>query len=308
MQIYWNMSSQAQVEMYVQFFEDINRSHEATGYPGRTDLPDFHIFTIEDTYPHTRKTMPPYRFDFYQIVFFENSEDAILNVNTESIQNLSNQLFFASPEHVLTWQRDEVLRGYIVYFKEPFLAQYPRLVTEEFSYFRITELNRVQVPERDKLNLYDHFSQLLQLFQSEHPYRVQMLQAALLLLLFDCKRLHDGQERRLQERSPQHVLAFRFQEFVNQHYQTRKKVSDYAALMAISPDYLAQSVRAAIGKPPLQVIAERILLEAKSLLTYSDLSIGEIANQLGYDELTHFGRFFRRHTGYSPSVWRNQQT
>lgn len=291
--------------MQIQVFEDINASHAATGYPGRTDLAAFHIFTVEDTYPHTRQVMPPYRFNFYQIVLLENSSDALLNMNTQPLDDLSDSLLFASPEHVLAWVRGEAQRGFILYFKDEFLAHYPRLMSAEFPYFRLNDLNFIRVQADDKTILRDHFSRLQRLFTSQHPYRVPMLGAYLLGLLYECKRLHDQQTATLQQSSPQQALTFRFQQFVNQHYLTRKKVSDYAALLAVSPDYLGQVVRTSTHKTPLNFITERILLEAKKLLRYSDLTVTEIAHYLGYDEPTHFGRFFRRQTGQSPADWRD---
>ncbi|MEL6150667.1 MAG: hypothetical protein AAFR56_13655, partial [Chloroflexota bacterium] len=68
--------------MQIQTYNDINESHAATGYHGRTDLPGFHIFPMADTYPSTRQVMPPYRFNFYQIVLFEHAPDATLSMNT----------------------------------------------------------------------------------------------------------------------------------------------------------------------------------------------------------------------------------
>jgi AraC family transcriptional regulator, transcriptional activator of pobA len=45
-------------------FDDINSSHEFIGFTGRTDIPGFHVYTIEETYPFTRQVMPPYTFRF----------------------------------------------------------------------------------------------------------------------------------------------------------------------------------------------------------------------------------------------------
>lgn len=292
--------------MQVQIFDDINASHEASGYPGRTDLAAFHIFTVEDTYPHTRQVMPPYRFNFYQIVLLENSGDARLNMNAQPLDDLSNSLLFASPEHVLAWVRGESQGGFILYFKDEFLGHHPRLISDEFPYFRLNDLNLIRVQAVDKAILNERFSRLHGLFTSQHPYRVPMLGADLLGLLYECKRLHDQQTDSLQQRSPQQALTFRFQQFVNQHYLTRKNVSDYATLLAVSPDYLGQAVRASTHKTPLSFITERILLEAKKLLRYSDLTITEIAHYLGYDEPTHFGRFFQRQPGKSPALWRDE--
>ncbi len=293
--------------MTIPVFDDINASHEATGYHGRTDLPDFHIFSIEDTYPTTRQAMPPYRFNFYQIVLFENARDASLDVNAERASELSDHLFFASPEHVLAWTRGEALRGYILYFTDAFLAHYPRPVIDAFPFFRLTEINSLQVTTADHTTLHDHFGRLLQLFLSEHPYRAPMLQAYLLALLFDCKRLYDAHQAQQQHLSPQVALTFRFQQFVNQHFVVRKKVADYADLLGVTPDYLGQVIRTTTQKTPLTLITERVVLEAKKLLRYSDMPISEIADCLGYDEPTHFGRMFRRHTGTSPSAWRGTQ-
>jgi len=293
--------------MNIQVFSNINDSHAATGYKGRTSLPVFHIFTIEDTYPDTRSVMPPYRFDFYQVVLLENSSDAILEVNAEGVANLSDSLTFASPQHVLAWVRGAAQRGFILYFKEEFLSHHPTPVLDEFPYFRLTEINLLRLDGQEKETLRGHFERLLETFHSAHPYRVQMLQALLLVLLFDCKRLYEQQQTTLKQTSPKHALAYRFQQFVNQHFLTQKTVEAYASLLAVSPDYLSQTVKATTGKTPHSLIAERVLLEAKRLLTYSDLSIAEIADYLGYAEPTHFGRFFRRYLGLSPHVWRQQQ-
>ena len=121
--------------MSIQVYHDINESNAATGYHGRTDLPSFYIYTIEDTYPTTRQVMTPYTFNFYQIVLLENSSDAALNINTEAVVDLSDTLSFASPEHVLAWVRGEAQRGFILYFKEDFLAHYRHRCWKNFPIF-----------------------------------------------------------------------------------------------------------------------------------------------------------------------------
>ena len=291
--------------MNIQVFDNINTSHAATGFDKRTDLDAFHIFTLESTYPSTRKVMPPYRFNWYQVVCFENSDDATLNINAESVENLSNYVLFASPEHVMAWVRGEAQRGYILYFRQAFLAQYPRMVIDEFPYFRLNEINHIEISNQHRTVIHNRFADLLEAFHSQHLYRVELLQSLLLALLFECKQLYDLQEHSLQETtSPQQALIFRFQQFVNQHFLTRKKVSEYADLLGVTPDYLAQVAKHTTGRTPLVMIAERVMLEAKKLLRYTDLNISEIAAYMGYEEPTHFTRFFRKNAGMSPSSWR----
>ena len=54
------------------------------------------------------------------------------------------------------------------------------------------------------------------------------------------------------------------------------------------------------------MIADRLLLEAKKLLRYTDFTIAEIADYLGFEEPTHFGRFFKRNLSLTPLEYRRQ--
>ena len=59
-----------------------------------------------------------------------------------------------------------------------------------------------------------------------------------------------------------------------------------------------------MGIPPGKLIHERLLLEAKRLLRYSDLPVADIADQLNFEDPSYFSRFFKKHTGFSPSEFR----
>ena len=91
---------------------------------------------------------------------------------------------------------------------------------------------------------------------------------------------------------------------VEKHFKELHKVKEYAALLHKSPKTLSNLFSRHINKSPLNVINERIILEAKRLLLYSDLSSDEIAVQLGYSDSGHFSKFFKRHTGSSPSTFK----
>ena len=91
---------------------------------------------------------------------------------------------------------------------------------------------------------------------------------------------------------------------VEKHFKELHKVKEYAALLHKSPKTLSNLFSRHINKSPLNVINDRIILEAKRLLLYSDLSSDEIAVQLGYSDSGHFSKFFKRHTGSSPSTFK----
>lgn len=285
-------------------FDDINRAHAAMGFAGRTDLPDFHIFTVEETYPSTRRVMPPYTLRFHCITLLEHSDDATLEVNAERLVGPSDTVAFQSPGHVVAWVRGAAQRGFILYFQPEFLGHHPAPLADDFPFFRVTEANALVLASGARDGLRDHFARLRHTFAREHPYRVQLLQAQLLGLLYECKALHDARCARAAADSTRAALAVRFQRAVDQHYLTRQSVRDYAELLAVSPNHLSRAVAAALGRGAHELIADRLALEARKLLRYSDLSVAEIADYLGFAEPTHFGRFFKREIALTPNAYR----
>ncbi|GLV60295.1 AraC family transcriptional regulator [Dictyobacter sp. S3.2.2.5] len=291
-------------------FDDINHSHEAMGFSGRTDLPDFHIYTLEETYPSTRKVMPPYTLRFYCLLLLEeNSQDAVIELNTRRMEGPSNTISFQAPGHVSAWVRGEAQQGFLLYFQPEFLSRHVISPMEEFPFFRPTESSMLPLTGTEKIALRDHFLRLERTFKNSlHPYRVPMLQAMLLALLFDCKGLYEDYCARQPSSSRSPSLSTQFLRLLEQHYLTRRTVQAYADLLHVTPNHLSHAISNEMGRNAYDLIVDRLLLEAKKLLSYTDLSVGEVANYLGFEEPTHFTRLFKRKLALTPLEYRHQAT
>ena len=284
-------------------FNDINAAHEAMGFTGRTDLPGFHVYTLEETYPSTRRAMPPYTLRFYCVMLLEHADDAMLQLNAVRPDLLDCTISFQSPGHVSSWVRGEAQQGFLLYFQPEFLSHHPTPLLDDFPFFRATEVNVLPLVDAQPSSLHSRFAHLLQTFDTPHPYRVSMLQNLLLALLFDCKGVYE-QHWSPQQASARPTLAARFVQMVEQHYLTRQSVQDYADLLGVTPNYLSGAVSSALGRTASEIIARRILLAAQQFLRHSDLPIAEISDALGFSEPTHFSRFFKRHAGQTPRQFR----
>jgi AraC-like DNA-binding protein len=119
------------------------------------------------------------------------------------------------------------------------------------------------------------------------------------MLLTRLRRLQP--ERTAAEATPRHYgLARRFKLLVEQHYLEAMPVRDFAAALRVTERRLNEAVRQATGKTASALIQERILLEAKRLLTQSELGVSEVCYRLNFDDPAYFSRFFRKHTACSP--------
>lgn len=84
-----------------------------------------------------------------------------------------------------------------------------------------------------------------------------------------------------------------------------RSASDFAEKLNVHVNHLNRSIKEASDKTTSQLIAERILQEAKILLKQTAWTVSEIAYALGFSEVTHFNNFFKKHVELSPIKFSN---
>lgn len=99
---------------------------------------------------------------------------------------------------------------------------------------------------------------------------------------------------------------WQFMKLLGEHYKQERSVSFYARRMCITPKYLTTLIKRISGKSVSEWIDEYVILEAKTLLKYANLSVQEIAYQLNFPNQSFFGSYFKRNTGLSPSQYKLQ--
>lgn len=101
----------------------------------------------------------------------------------------------------------------------------------------------------------------------------------------------------------------RLEEFVSlleTHITHIKQASEYADMMHLSLYQLNAITKSTLGKTCSEMINEHIILEAKRYLLATSSQVNQVADQLGYEDVSYFIRFFRKHTGHTPEMYRQQ--
>ena len=96
-----------------------------------------------------------------------------------------------------------------------------------------------------------------------------------------------------------------FTQLVLQHYSQNRNVAWYAEKLGITHAYLCTTVKQAIGKTCVDVISSMVIMDAKSQLKSTELSIQQISDSLNFANMSFFGKYFKRHVGMSPLEYRN---
>ncbi|WP_252092127.1 helix-turn-helix domain-containing protein [Pseudomonas sp. MWU13-3659] len=144
---------------------------------------------------------------------------------------------------------------------------------------------------------------LQQEYQGNAPARAAMLQALVTtLMVWISRQQHDQPPRNRSERDRQ--LLRLYQRQVEAHYREHLPVDTFAARLGITSAQLNQLCRELTGQSALQVIHQRLLLEARRNLVYTRMSIGQLSDNLGFSDPTYFARFFKRLSGQTPNGFR----
>ncbi|MGJ8659749.1 MAG: helix-turn-helix domain-containing protein [Cellulophaga fucicola] len=244
--------------------------------------------------------------DTISILWNQNSTPVTLEIDNTIIELQSNQLITTTYLHYVSYQKTEKpLTAFM--FNRPFYCirdHDSEVSCNGILFFGTQELPIVTIPqdqERKFSTLYEIF---IDEFSTSDKIQGDMLQMLLKRLIIICTRLAKEQLTLKKLNNEQIDLVRRFNVLVDEHFKTKRKVSDYADLLFKSPKTLSNIFALYNQNSPQQIILSRIALEAKRLMNFTDKQNQEIAYDLGFNDPAHFSSFFKKMTNYSPTQYR----
>lgn len=176
-------------------------------------------------------------------------------------------------------------------------------------FFGSDQVPLVEIPEQTGRELTHYVSELETEFDINDQNQEEMLRLMLKQLIIRFTRL--GRQQLFEQNGVALETATinlirKFNVLVEEHFREKKQVSDYADMLHKSPKTIDNIFRKHAGKTPLQIIHQRVLLEGKRLLIYSDKTLQEITWEIGLDDPSQFSRFFKKQTGLTPGTFRQE--
>jgi AraC family transcriptional activator of pobA len=245
----------------------------------------------------------PHRKDYYLLFFVQHNRGRHW-VDLTPYEHEDNTVYFTNPTQILVNEELAPAWGTYLGFTREFLALQPNAA--------LRELPLIQNPHHGhqlRLNAAEALfvEQVLANLEAEHhrpgPWQQQLLSAHLTVLLTYLSRLYTEQLPGPDTSADQRVLHA-YQAQVEECFRDLHEVGAYATRLTMSARQLSEVVKAQSGKPAIKHVHERLVLEARRLLVYSDQSLKEIAFELGFSEASYFSRFFKRETGLTPAAYR----
>ncbi len=271
---------------------------------------NFSILRFEDSFPSAQgNVFAPHRHDLYE-AFWITKGEGTLWVDSKAYPLCPPMLHFVSPGQVHGWKLDSPGSGFVLYLGSGFFASNTENGNDPLELILLDILRHgpiVSVPTERNAELTWFCHKLEEEFLSTTPDvdSEAVLRSYFRLLLTAARRTMDSATpTQVEDRKSISQLTQRFIRLVEKNFRECSSVAEYALSLNVTPSHLTQTIKRATGKAPGQLIRERIILEAERLLQYSNLSTAEIAYQLEFGDPSYFSRFFKEHTGYSPSAFR----
>jgi len=238
----------------------------------------------------------PHRHNYYTILWSQN-DSGLHRIDYKEYKMLSNDIFFVSPNQVHQVLHNKNPEGIVILFSCSFLGKNfidMNFISNLGLFSEIGESPPIKINDKTASNLLKISKDMIACFESDEIFRFDSIGAYLKLFLIECNKFaHHAKSENPQTIQSSKSILRRFKELLEENFILWHKVSDYAQKLNISPDYLNATIKSGIGKTAKELIQQRIILEAKRLVLHTELSAKEISFQLGFEDPSHFSKFFK---------------
>lgn len=248
------------------------------------------------------------RKNFYKISLILKGTSYLLYAN-RGIEINKPALVFTNPLVPFSWEGvASEQQGYFCVFMEDFIR-----VNDHMGYLQDSPLFRAGgdpvylLDDTQAGYLHSIFSRMLTEFDSAYVYKQDVIRSQINLIIHEAVKMQPASNYFKPVNAATRIARL-FLELLDRQFPigspreslALKKASDYADRLSIHVNHLNAAVQEITGKSTTTHINERIIVEAKSLLSHTDWSMSEVAEGLGFDYASYFNRFFKKHTGLAP--------
>lgn len=242
----------------------------------------------------------PGRKDFFEIVWLKN-EEALHALKDTELEAKADWIYLIPPYRVHQLNKAGK-NGELISFKRSMLEEEDKeFLLDLFKIFNVQgEFSCLRLNETSATELSGIFQLLDKEYTSNNIVMVRALLKVFLLKLIQVKE-HEFTTQDIHQKR-----VYEFLMLLESNYQQVRNTDFYAGKLGISSKRLNQILKDKLSKTGMQLIHDRLILEAKRSIIHSENTIKEIAYELGFSDRPYFSRFFKKQTGQTPEEFQKQ--
>ena len=253
-----------------------------------------------------KRVFPPYFRTAMPVCIFLKKGYLRGRCNLMDIEAMAPCMSILLPDQILEFtESSEDLEGMIVLMSARFTERLN--IKVDFDLMQTFQSQRVIPLNEEALATMLQFCEMVKRLSQfpDHPFLMETAVNLTRAFFFGAGYFfHQRPETVAQSRGEQ--LVDGFLKLVQMHCRQERQLDFYAQELCISSKYLAATVKTVTGKTAGDWIEDYVMLEAKAMLTNTDMTISQISDHLHFPDTSTFGKYFRRHTGLSPKEFKKQ--
>ncbi len=276
----------------------------------RNEIGHFNLFRLEP-YVEGKPTSIPYkRRDFYKIMLVKGHSQVYFA--DKVVQIKKQALSFSNPQIPYKWEHlDKIREGIYCIFNQHFFHQFGQL--NQYEIFQPNGAHIFELSDEAATHVGEIFERMAKEFNSDYKYKYDVIRNLIFELLHFGLKMQPSRNLEEQPINASQRISALFLELLERQFPIDdshptvqlRSASDFANQLNVHVNHLNRAIKESTQKTTTQLIAERILQEAKILLRHSAWNVSEIGYALGFTEVTHFNNFFKKHVQTSPLKFRN---
>lgn len=242
----------------------------------------------------------------YNIIILDGSGKVSVDLVTYTFEG--KIALFTTPYQIIHFNTAEPIQTSMLQFHGDFYCiEYHKkeVACNGLLFNNIYQKPYVNLELGDYADLNYILGKLIPELENTNSYSAAVTRAYLQLILALCSKIKSN-DNVIYEKENRHHPIMRFKSLLESNFHKERQPSFYADQMAISPNNFSKICKQLFLKTPSELIHERVILESKKLIHLSYKSMKEIAAELNFDDENYFSRYFKKHTGITPTAFREQ--
>jgi AraC family transcriptional activator of pobA len=245
----------------------------------------------------------PYRSNYYGVGICLQGQ-AKIAVDLEEYVLRPNTVLAIPPHTIKQWRFiSGDFKHIVIFFTKAFVTEENSLDLDHFSYFE-RDCHLITLGKGPANEVRSVLQTLETKYRVFHPYRDQILRSLINVLLYELETFSRQRPSLRKVVNRGRRLTADFKLLVKGHFASKRNVAFYARALSITPRHLSATIQEQTGKTAGKWIEETVILEARVLLQDASQTISQIADTLHFSDVSAFGKFFKKHVGVSPRVYR----
>jgi len=248
---------------------------------------------IENSHGHT----------FYLLVLFTKGT-GIHKIDLQQFKIERGSLFVLQPGQVHSWKLSDAIEGYIIFYSQELYNLYfgTKKIQDYPFYEPSKNRSEIKLNESDLKDIEIYFKLLIQENLEEKTRKLDKLLNLIDSIHIEISRKHFMETTYKLSSYRQKIEVFNA--LLNENYRLEKSPSFYASKMNITLKHLNRICKSILNKTVTELITQKIVFESKRKLTFTNRSISEIAEDLGFENNSYFTKVFKKQTGITPSEFK----